>query len=422
MTIYVSNIERLRGLQESSFATDGSGSMGSFFEIPFNEGTCSLILDEPVESPKHAQQRIGGSPTGVIMPRKSTLSFQTNLETFTTKATSTVAATSHWLAEMLEAGLGGSHLMTGTVTTTGATTTSIPVSVATTCRPGAAIGLNTGSGSALEIREIKSKSGSTLTLKHATSNSASTSATVYGTTTLFAHTRMTGADSISMQFALEGQNIEDRYLVRGGALDSLTMTFGPGLIPKLTWAWKLVDWDQADGASTSGDLTGSVITAATYINTVTLVQADSELRSHTVGTSSLSSTLLEANQIELRPNIVWAPVMTSSGTNTVKQWVRVHAEPVVTGSVVLPYEDAQTWFAARTAKTMKTIGLQIGSSTTNGGCLLSVPKVQIDNVARENVEGIQNQRFSFRSLLDTDTTAESSYEALAESPWRWHFA
>lgn len=421
MTIFVSNLERIRGLQESTFATDGSGSMASFFEIPFNEGTASLVLDEPIESPRHAQQRIGGSPTGVVMPRKATLTFTTNLETFTTKASSTVASTSHWLCEMLEAGLGGAHQMTGTVITTSATTTSLPVSVATTLRPGAAVGLATGSGSALEMREIESKSGSTLTLKAAVSSTPANASTVWGTHTVFAHTRMTGASAISMQFAVEGQNTEDRYLVRGGALDSLTLTFGPGLIPKLTFAWKFADWDQADGAATAGDLVGPEITAATYINTVTLVQADSELRSHTVGTSSLSGTLLEANQIEIRPNIVWSPVLTSSGTNTIKQWVRVHAEPVITGSFVLPYEDAQTWFAARTAKTMKTIWLQIGSSTTNGGCLISVPKVQIDNVARENVEGIQNQRVSFRSLLDTDTTAESSFEALAESPFRMHF-
>lgn len=421
MTIYVANLERIRGLQESTFATDGSGSMGSFFEIPFIEGSASLILDEPIESPKHAQQRLGGSPTGVVMPRKATLTFTTNLETFTTKATSTVAAPSHWLAEMLESALGGSHLMTGTTITTGATTSVLPVSVATTLRPGAAVGLNTGAGSALEIREIESVSGSNITIKAQTSNAAANGATVLGATTLFAHTRMTGASSISMQFAIEGQNTQDRYLVRGGALDSLTFTFGPGLIPKLTFAWKFADWDQADGAATAGDLTGPEISAATYINTVTLVQADSELRSHTVSSSGLSGTLLEANQIEIRPNIVWAPVMTSSGTNTIKQWVRVHAEPVITGSFVLPYEDAQTWFDARTAKTKKTVWLQIGSSTTNGGCLISVPHAQIDNVVRENVEGIANQRVSFRSQLDTDIVAATGYEAMAESPFKIHF-
>jgi len=422
MTIYASRIERLRGIQESSFCNDHSGSMASFFEVPFIEGSLQLELSRPAETPGHAQQRIGGYPAGVLMPKSAKLSFECNLETFTTKATSTVAATSHWLAEMLEAALGGSHLMTGTAITTGATTTVLPVSVATTIRPGAAVGCNTGTGSALEIREVKSKSGSNITLKLATSNAASNSATVLGSTTVFAHTRMTGADSISMQFAVEGQNIEDRWLLRGGALESLSFTFAPGAIPKCAFTWKFARWDQADGSSTSGDLTGPVIGEASYANHVTVVQMDSEFRSQTVGTSTLSGTLLEASSIEFTPNIVWAPVTTSSGTNTVYQWVRTHVAPVITGSVTLPYEDSQAWFTAHSSKTSKAMWLQIGSSTTDGGILVSAPRTFLTNPPqRVDVNGIMGQRFQFASRLDSDTTAESSFEALAESPFRIHF-
>lgn len=421
MTIYASRIERLRGIQESSFNNDHSASMGSYFEVPFHEGSLTLELMRNVQTPLHAQQRIGGYPTGVLMPKAAKLSFACNLETFTTKATSTVAATSHWLAEMLEAALGGSHLMTGTAITTGATTTVLPVSVATTLRPGAAVGVATGASSALEVREIESKSGSDITLKHATSNAAANAGTVWGSTTLFAHTRMTGADSISMQFAVEGQNVEDRWLVSGGALESLTITTPPSGIPSANFAWKFADWDQADGSATAGDLTGTAIGAASYTNNVTLVQADSEFRVVTVGTSSISSTLLEASSITFTPNISWMPVVTSSGTNTIKQWVRVHAAPVVTGSFVVPYEDAQTWFTARDNKTAKNIWLQIGSTTANGAVVISVPNTQITNVQRADVTGVAGQTVSFQSLLDTDTTAESSYEALAESPLRLHF-
>lgn len=420
MTYYASRIERLRVIQESSFCADMSGNMTPWSEVPFHEGTLSLQLMRNVQTPLHAQQRLGGYPTGVLMPKQAKLNFECNLETFTTKATSTVAATSHWLPEMLEVALGGTNVMTGTAITTGATTTSLPVSVATTLRPGAAVGLVNTAG-ALEVREIESKSGSTLTLKHALSNAPAGLATVYGSTTIFYHTRMTGADSQSLQFACEGQNVEDRWLVSGGALDSIAITTTPNTIPKLSLGWKFVDWDQADGAATAGDLTGSVLGASTYTNTNTLVQADSEFRVVTVGTSSISGTLIEASSIEFRPNISWMPVVTSSGINTVKQWVKVHAAPVITGTFVCPYEDAQTWFDARTNKTLKNIWLQIGSLAADGAVLISVPDCQITDVQRTDVSGVAGQTVSFQSKLDTDTTAESSFEALAESPFRIAF-
>lgn len=422
MTLFASRIERLRGIQESSFAADMSGTMASFFEVPFNEGTLAMTLDRPPETPLHAQQRIGGYPVQVLLPKAATLSFTCNMETFSTKATSTVPATSHWLAEMLEAALGGSHLMTGTVITTGATTTVLPVSVATTVRPGACVGLNTGTGNALEMREVESKSGSDITIKLATSNAADDAATVLGTTTIFAHTRMTGGDAISMQFAVEGQNTQDRWLLKGGALDSLTLALAPGQIPRMTFSWKFADWEQADGAATAGDLVGPVLGAATYANVNTIVQADSELRVQTVGTSTLTSTLIEASTIEFRPNIMWEAVRTPSGTNTILQYVRTHVAPVVTGSIVLPYEDAQTWFTARDDRTAKAVWYQIGSDTDEGGILLSAPNTRITSVAREDVSGVGGQRLEFDSHLDTDTTAESGFEALAESPFRISFA
>jgi len=421
MTLYLGNLARLRVIQESSFGTDMSGTMNSFLEVPFSEGTLTATLMQPTESPKHAQQRADGYPIEVLLPKVgSKVEFECNLETFTTKATSTVAATKGWLGTLLECALGGSHLMTGTVATTGATTTSIPVSVATTLRPGAAIGLPSGTGSALEVREIKSKSASTLTLKLAASSSIAAAATVYGSATYYTDPLTTGASYIPIQFALEGHNTEDRWLLKGGALESLSITLAPGQIPKLKFAWIFADWDQADGALTSGDLVGPQLGQATFINAVTLVQADSEFRVATVGTTSMSGTLMQPSSIEFKPNIKFAMPRTPSGVNTVLQFVRVHEAPVLTGTFTIPYEADQAQFTARDARSVKAVFYQIGSSTTYGAIMLSAPTVQITDVQRANVDGVMCQVVSWKARLDTDTTAETSYESIAGAALRIH--
>lgn len=420
MTYFPSRIERLRGIQESSFCTDMTGSMGSFFEIPFHEGTLTFDPARRTETPRHAQQRIGGYPVPVLMPKEPTLGFECNLETITTKATSTVTPASHWLAEMLECALGGSVQVVGTTAAGTPSTTVMSAAVVTTIHPGAAVGIVTPGG-LFEVREVKSKSGNAITLKLATTSAAATSSTIYGSTTVYYHTRQTSAENVYMQFVAEGFNTEDRWAMRGGACDSLRFTLGPNTIPKVGFNWKLAQWHQADGAGVTYDSTGSEITASTYTNTVTLVQADSEHRSATVGTSTLSGTLLESSSIEITPQLTWVPVRTNSGTNTVKAWMKTHAAPVISGSFTIPYED-QTWFTAHSSRTAKAHWLQIGSTTTDGGVLISVPNTRIvGQPKRVDVDGVAGLKVDFVSLLDTDTTAESGYEALAESPFRIAF-
>ncbi len=422
MTMFPSKIERVRGLQESSFVTDGSGTMGNFFELPFHEGTLALELLRPTQTPMHAQQRLGGYPSPVLMPKAATLAFDCNLETFTTKAASTVAPTSHWLAEMLESALGGAHLVTGTSAAGTPTTSVMSAAVSTTIRPGAAVGIVTPGG-LFEFREVKSKSSNQITLKLATTSAAATSSIIYGSTTNYYATRQTSAGNTYMQFVCEGFNTEDRWLLRGGVLESLALTFGPATIPKCGFKWKFARWDQADGGSGSAyDGTGNEIAASTYTNTVTLVQADSEHRSPTVGTATLSGTLLESSTLEITPNITWVPVHSSSGTNTIVAWVKTHSAPVISGSFTVPFEDSIAWFTAHTSRTAKAHFLQIGSSTTDGGVLVSVPNTRITGTPqRVDVNGVAGLKMDFVSLLDTDTTAESGYEALAESPFRIHF-
>lgn len=422
MTFHVSKLLRLRMIQESSFGADMSGSMGSFFEVPcLEEPLGTVTLNEPVKSPMHSQQLLDGYAQGVLLPRTAVMDITCPLTTTTTKATSTVTASQEWLGYILECVLGGKSLATGTVTTTATTAITVPVSVATSLHPGCAIGLPTGTGGALEVREIKSKSGSSLSLKLAASSAPSNGATVYGAATYFPDPYSTSASFIGLQAAWEGQNPNDRYLLRGGWCSAPpVVTTALGEMPTIKFQFTFADWDRANGTAQSADLTGSVLGRSTYTGINTLVLADSELR-HAINASTTltSSTLLAASTVEFQPAVSFATARTPAGTNTYLQAIRVHSAPVIKGSFTVPLDD-ERWLNARLARTRRMIQLQIGSSAATGAVALSAPSAQITDVQRADVDGIMCHKVSWEGALDEDTTVETGYENVGYAAFRIH--
>lgn len=419
MTVYQSKVERLRFYKETAFGTDYSASYASFQEIPFNEGSATLTLTRPVETPLHAQQRVDGFPLGVLMPKSASLEFTCNLETAATKATSTVQATHTWLTRMLEIAFGAYQQSTGTTVSAGWNTTTGAVAVATSLHPGGAVGLVYSTGSVFEAREIKSKSGSTPVLKLAVSGAPATSATMYGCTTVYPSPRDTGY-SPSGQFLVEGWNVEDRFLLVGGTC-TVSFSFNPGEIPRVTFKWTFANWFHADGSETASDFTGPVLGASTYSDTNTLVVVDSEFRIQTVGTSTLSSTMIDASAITIESNVQHVPVKSPAGVQTIAGWVRTHSPPVARGSFTVPFEDSYQWFAARDNRTKKMLSYQIGTSISTGAVLFSIPSAQIVDCQRVDVNGVAGQKVDWVARLEEDVTAETNYEPIAEAAFRIHF-
>jgi hypothetical protein len=403
---------------ESAFATDDSGTLGNYFDVPFTEGTATLKTSRPLLPVGHAQQFMDGMAEAVLGPKSATLEFECNLETLTTKCTNTVTATSGWLSKILLASMGGEQLGTGTTIASTSTSTSLVTTLSTNNLVGGAVGCATGTGSALEIREIKSKSSNTLALKLALSGAPSNGSTVYGAATYF----MSATDGSAVnpiQFLVEDANTESRWQCLGGGLQSMSMTLGPGVIPKLKFAFKFANYNQADGALTVADLTGGVLSLSSYSNNVTIVQKDSEFRSQVNGTTTLSSTLLPASTIEFKPNISYVPASTPAGTQTVLQWVRVHTPPVISGSFVIPFQDDMSWFTNRDSRTDQAFWYQIGSSTTDGGILISAPTAQVSDPYEVDTNGIHGLHVDWQGRHDGDTSGASN-AILGRSAFRIH--
>lgn len=418
MSLNIRNVQRIRIAEEAngSFASDLSGSMGGFLDLPFHEGSANLKLSQPLESPLHAQQRLDGYPVEVLMPKSAQLDFSMNIETLDTKPGSGLTAAQSALGLLLKVALGGENLGTGTAITTSASTTSLPTSSAAGIPVGGCVGAIATSG-VLSMREVKSKSSNTLALKLALSGAPANSSDVKSAASYFL-SGTDGSQTTSLQAAIEGLFTSDRYLLLGGWLSSISIALGPGAIPKITFSFMFAQWLPADGSSTSGNLQTGALGVATYVNAKTIVQKDSELRQQTNGTTTLNSaTLLAASTIEFKPNIKYAVQRTPAGVNTIKQPIRDRAAPAIAGAFVLPYED-QTWFTARDSRTAKGLWYQIGTSPTDGGILIAAPTVQITDVQLINADGIVATRVEWKGRSDGDTSGSTA--DLALSPFRIH--
>ncbi len=414
MTIHINNLLCIRFEVEpyGSFAVEGT--IGNFKDIPFIEGTASLTLSQDMESPGHAQQYIDGHPARINLPKRAQLDFSIPLSTLDTKPTG--QAVQGGLGELLKVAMGGEWLGTGTtVNDAGATTTDFDLTSVAGVAETTAIGLATGSNSELEVREIKTESGSNVALKHALTNAPANAATVWAAATYYL-TGIDGSETLSGQFAVEGTYTEDSWLLSGGQVNSMRIELPIGGLPRVVFSWRFADWDLADGTNTTMDLTAASIVGATYVNTKSIVLADSEFRIGTVGTNTIG-TLYHPSEITFEPNLVYVEQMTPAGTNTVKQYIRLHQPPVIAGSFVLPYE-AATFRTSKDASTAHSLTLQIGTSSTDGAIYLTASNVQIVDVQPMDAGGIRSQRVSWVGRHDTDFSDSTS--AFVRSAFRIH--
>lgn len=416
MTIYVQNVGRVRHLSEANGSFAVEQSIGSFADCAIVEGSGSLVMDKPFETPKLLQQYLHGYPVKVAMPKRATFSFSTNLRGASVRGTGALSASNVADAELFKALFGnGSAFGTGTTIASTSTTTVLNCTSAAGLIAGGAIVCATGAGGALECREIKSIASNAVTVKRAFSSIPANGSTVYSCATYYLNA-LDGGSALSLQTVVEGLSTLDRWLLLGGQISAPPVfKLAPGTIPTIDWAWQYAQHVRADGSEATMNL-NSALTDQNYANTSINAVMDSEfaLTPH----STTSGTVIHASEINIVPNIAYEPHMTPGGTNNIKQWVPSRVDgPPCTANFLDPYE-AVTWRTARDAATPYGLTYQVGSSVANGGFMISVPHVIVDNFQREAVGGLAGERVSLYAKQDT-TIAGST--ALVMSPIRVHF-
>jgi hypothetical protein len=417
VTITVQNIGRVRSFIEANGAFATELSIGTFTELVVIEGSTTLVMDRPMESPKLLQQYLHGYPSKVFMPKRATFSFSTNLRGANERATNGVAHsfTSIPDAMPLLAALGNASFSTGTTIASTSTTTVLNVTSAAGILAGQAIALATGTGGALECREVKTVSSNVVTLKAALSSVPSNGSTVYGAVTYHLDA-LDGSSALSFQTVVEGLGTVDRWLLKGGQISAPpAFKLAPGTIPTIDWAWQYAQHGRADGSESTMNLSSALADQA-YVDTAINAVMDSV--AYLTPHASTTPVTLDASEINILPNIAYEPHITPGGTNNIKQWVPSRVDgPPVTANFLMPYESV-VWRTAKDAETAYALTYQIGSSVTNGGCMISVPHVVVDNFQREAVGGLAGQRVQLYARADTQTSASTNR---AVSPLKIHF-
>jgi hypothetical protein len=417
VTITVQNIGRVRAVAEGNGAFATEIAAGSFKELQVIEGSTTLVMDQPFETPKLLQQYLHGYPSKVPMPKRASFSFSTNLRGANERATAGVAHSFTSIPDThpILVALGNGSFSTGTTIASTSTTTVLNVTSASGMLAGQAIALATGTGGALECREIKSISTNAVTLKTALSSIPANASTVYGATTFWLDA-LDGGSALSLQTIVEGLGTVDRWLLKGGQISAPpAFKLAPGTIPTIDWAWQYAQHARADGTESTMNL-NTALSDQAYADTAINAVMDSVcyLTPHI----STTGVAIDASEINIIPNIAYEPHITPGGTNNIKQWVPSRVDgPPVTANFLVPYE-AVTWRTARDAETAYALTYQIGSSVTNGGCMISLPHFVIDNFQREAVGGLAGQRVTGYCRADTQTSTSTN---LAKSPLKISF-
>lgn len=413
MSIEVQNVQRLRVFQESSanFGTDLTGSLGSFVDVPFIEGSLSVMLEQEMLNTERVVQQIDDLPLWLVGRKSWSLSFGMNLAPTGTAADDGVAAVVGALGTILEVIMGGETLSTGAAVTGTPSTTSVEADASAasiSMDEGAAFGLLLGG--VLEAREAESHSGAVFAPKLAFSSAPSTSDDFYAAANYYLASNPTG----SLQFAVEGLEQDDRWLLMGGQLDSISFAITLGQIPRITLNLKGATWLHGDEASSS--LAGSALGIASYVNDDPIYTTGGRFDFVDVGTTTLPSEGLCVNALELNLNLSYTEIPCASGVSNIKRWKRTRSTPVVTYAFTTFYEDHGYW-DDWDAQTSKALFAQIGQ-TAGETLLLSVPTGQITNIQRVDYEGMAGQRVEVQGRNDDDTNDVTT--DLALSPFRIH--
>lgn len=413
MTVYTNRVGSLRGYAEpaGSLGTDHSGTLGDFKYLPYrDDDDFKGEPDERNESPMHAQQHPDAKPFNVLLPRRAGAEYTLNWEALDTKVASGVTAAQSPLGLLLSVFWGVENLGTGTtVTGSGSTSSSIDCTDASGIAVGSAIGLVDTNG-VLHMREVLSKATNTVVVKQAFPFTPAAAAVVYSVATYAMNT--SNASVKSLQLYHEKQGVHDRFLYRGGQLDSMTIETKRGGLNRFKFKPKFADFRHATEASADFSNDGA-LPFATYTNAKPIVEMDSELRYQAVGTNTYdSSKVIAAAEINFEVRRRYEAIEVPGGLNNIKQWAIVRDVPVVQGDFTIPFED-KTWITLLEARTPIAFSYQLGSVPADGGLLFTVPRAQIIDWKPRETGGQSGMNVKWIGEIDRATTMLSDLETSA---------
>lgn len=405
---FVDALRRLAVTEESlaNFATDLTGS-GTYLDVPALEGTIELDLQEPPLETNLVQQDVDGYAPTVPGPLRASLNFSCRLAAMGTAAGDGVGVILNdaaGLLEVLRLTFGGIHptsAASGTDVASAADARTITLTSATGFVPGGALGWVDATG-VYHCREIASVATDTVTLKQDLPATPSTGDDIYLGVTIYP----TGTNDSSLQFIVEGDNPEDRWLLLGGQMSGApSFTRENGGLADIGFTLEFANWAKLPTAA---------ITPATYPNhSPTQVNGSFQTGQTTTLTERDAAT---TNYTFNAP--VYVALNSASGVNTIRRWVRTRGVPMAELGVSFPYVDG-TWVTARSAGTRDYAIWDQMQRVPGRTVVLSLPANQVVNWERGEENTLAYETVTFRASQDTATTPNTS--DLQRATMRLHF-
>lgn len=407
MSIDLKLITRLRAIVESTFKGDATSSpgLGSFTEIPGNEGTMEVTTTALEQDPNTmVQSRLDGRVM-VLGPRTATLKFTMNLAPTGVAAGASTAANPSALTMLLGAVFGGAHSGTGTTFSAGWTARTGAVASAAGLSIGDVI-VRVNAAGRPEARRLKNIATNTLTVEHDFSAAPTLADVCYAGTTCYE----TEDPATSLQFLCSGQNSNDRWLLLGCQATALEFSVDPTGkgIPTVTFTFSAALYKESD--ETAGTVTGS-IGDATYTYHSPIVDYQSDMRLDTAGSPAfVTANSIGISALTFKPAVsyvaVTSPPSGYDGGAPILRWRANRLAKPCEITFTLPYAD-QTYWQARDASVDKSMGYLIG--LTPGYLIyLGVSTAQVLNPQRAaSDDAIQGQTITLNARRNTVTSGST---------------
>lgn len=406
----VQNVSRLSAIVEtnSEFATDKSGSIGSFTDIPFQEGSAQIQLMRETHDPGSAVQYQWDYREEVLGKKSATLSFTMPLAPTGTAAGNGVTAVQGPTGLLLSVAMGGEDLNEGDTLAASWSANSGTTTSGTLFDIGSAIGwINTNS--VMECRGVGQHISTDMQVKVGFSAAPGGGDIGYASATYF----LAEDPDTSLQFAVRGYEADDDWLLMGCQLDSMTLSLPlDGTIPSIQYSWKAADWLHGDDAS--GTFTNDGI--ATYSNHEPITGHAGRFLMKTNGQVGYTGSTVHVSAVSFEPQIAYQPVTSPAGTNTIYRWRAQRQAPAVQGSFTTFYEDT-TFHDLRDNRTDVGMYYQIGVGA-GAAILIEVPTAQVTDVQRVDDSGIAGVTVTFKGRQDSTSTSNTT--AIRRSPFKIH--
>lgn len=376
-------LQRLRVQQESTFASELSGSLGSFEDIRIISAEAQIEmenLDDEATTQRTLQTR------KKIRGRDRVESLDIEVDFLPTgtaldSGASPGADPSSGHGIVLQAVLGGYEAAAGTTEDGAAasTTTALEVTDATNFSEGSVVGAVVGG--TVEVRDVVGKSGTTLTPRVAFSAAPDDGGAVYNSYQWYVD------ESVNkpLQFIAEKEDRNSIHWLLGCALTGdLGFSLSLAELVRMSFGLSGAKWLHDDDVGTP--LAG----AETSLQEATYNEADIPLQfidstvifAKTTGGTPATYASIPVSELSIEPSgITHQAHMTPGGTNGISRYQMVPERPVATASFTAPLEadELRTYEQSWYDEDYYTLSVQFGT-TAGKITYISLPSVQITSV------------------------------------------